>query len=448
MRSQLSDQPRQAMHRLTQWYSPVMLLRLGHVPTLVLSSPEAAKEVMKAPGEAVFASQPGGENFSLAELLSPGHIRSFRPFLDEEAACLAASISFTMSYCGPVLVDVRDRAKAMMKDIFMKIVFGDYPRWKSVFFMRSSVGHRCPQLEAYLEELHEVLDVMSGLDPSDLFPTEEALGGGSQRATQEVHERFRSIMDALIRYHTMAMESEEADAGPDRRGDILTTLLLLRRDGGMTLTDENIGSVLFEIFSVGLETTSTTIIWAMSELMKSPQKMTIAQLEIRRVLHHKNLTEANIDSQLPYLQMIIKETLRLHPPMSFIITRLCTEPGKIRAYNMLPRTNVLVNMWAIGRDEKSWTNATEFLPERFEDEVVDYDCSDFYFLPCDARHSQRMMFGMSSIEIALASLLWTFDWKLLSGRKPEELDMPDVNGITKRGRTELLLEAIDHFLAL
>lgn len=199
---------------------------------------------------------------------------------------------------------------------------------------------------------------------------------------------------------------------------------------------------------MGLETTATTIVWAMSELMRSPRIMAIVQSEVRRVLHHKNLTEANIDGQLPYLQMVIKETLRLHPPMSFLITRLCTEPSKIMAYGMLPRTTVLVNVWAIGRDEKSWTDSSEFLPERFEDEVVDYDCSDFRFLPSDARCSPRMMFGMSSIEIALASLLWNFDWKVPGGRKPEELDMADVHGITTGGRTELLLEATDHFLAL
>jgi hypothetical protein len=116
------------------------------------------------------------------------------------------------------------------------------------------VGDRCAQRAAYLEELDRVLDLMSGFNLTDLFPTSrlaKALGGRALKATWEVHHRIHAIMEAMISDHKVAMESEgdNADAGGDQRGDILTILLRFQRNGGMgggvTLTNANISGVLF-----------------------------------------------------------------------------------------------------------------------------------------------------------------------------------------------------------
>ncbi|KAK1669896.1 hypothetical protein QYE76_058055 [Lolium multiflorum] len=235
--------PHQAMHRLARRYGPVMLIRLGHVPTLVLSSPEAAREVMKV-HDAVFADRPvyatadiftyGGQNISFArhdsrhwkavrklcavELLSPRRVRSFRPVREEEAAILVRSIASSMSPLGPVVVNVSEMVKVMMNNVIMRV----------------SVGDRCEQRAVYLEELDRGLGIMSGFNLSDLFPTSRlarALGGGTLRAALEVRERIQSIVDAMVRDHKMAMESLEAaqaDVGGYEREDILTTLLRFR----------------------------------------------------------------------------------------------------------------------------------------------------------------------------------------------------------------------------
>uniref|UniRef100_A0A453LWY3 Uncharacterized protein n=1 Tax=Aegilops tauschii subsp. strangulata TaxID=200361 RepID=A0A453LWY3_AEGTS len=317
---------------------------------------------------------------------------------------------------------------------------------------RVSVGDRCQQRALYLEELDKGLDVLSGFNLTDLFPTSRlarVLGGGSVRAAWEVRERIQSILDAMVEDHKRAMESEEAagaGAGHENE-DILTTLLRFQRDGGMggiTLTNENVNGVLFDIFSAGSETTATTTVWAMSELIRNPRTMAIAQSEVRRVLQGKTkVAEADIDGQLHYLQMVIKETFRLHPPVPLLLPRLCTEQKKIMGYDVPPGTTVFANVWAIGRDEKSWTDASEFKPERFEVQKVDYGGTNFRFLPGGAgrRMCPGMMFGVSNMEIALASLLYHFDWRLPDGASPEKLDMTEAYGITARRKTNLLLEA-------
>uniref|UniRef100_A0A8R7U2V4 Uncharacterized protein n=2 Tax=Triticum urartu TaxID=4572 RepID=A0A8R7U2V4_TRIUA len=248
--------PYQAMHRLARQHGPVMLLRLGHVPTLVLSSAEAAREVMKV-HDAAFADRPvyatadiftyGGEDISFArhdsrhwkalrklcavELLSPRRVRSFRHVREEEAARLVLSVAGAGR-----IVNVGDMLKVMMNDVVM----------------RASVGDRCVQRDAYLEELDRVLDLMSGFNLIDLFPASRlarAIGGRALGATWEVHRRIHSIMDAMISDHRTAMEGEDDnDAGCEQRGDILTTLLRFQRDGGIggvALTNEKISGVLF-----------------------------------------------------------------------------------------------------------------------------------------------------------------------------------------------------------
>uniref|UniRef100_A0ACD5XDQ7 Uncharacterized protein n=1 Tax=Avena sativa TaxID=4498 RepID=A0ACD5XDQ7_AVESA len=445
--------PHQAMHRLAQRHGPVMLLRLGHVPTLVISSPEAAREVMKV-HDAAFASRPmyvaadiftyGGADISFArgphwkplrklcatELLSPRSVRSFRAVREEEAARLARSVRTA----GGAVVNVGEMAKVMMNDVIMRV----------------SVGDRCAQREAYLEELDRVLDLMSGFNLTDLFPTSrlaKALGGRALKATWEVHHRIHAIMEAMISDHKAAMESD-AGAGRDERGDILTILLRFQKDGGMgggvSLTNENISGVLFDLFAAGSETTATTTTWAMSELMKNPRIMAKAQSEVRGVLHGKTeVTEADIDGRLPYLQMVIKEAFRLHAPVPLLMPRQCNEATKVMGYDVPVGTTVFVNVWAIGKDEKSWTDASEFKPERFETDIVDYAGTDFRFIPGGAGRKMcpGMMFGVSNVEIALASLLYHFDWKLPNSGNPEKLDMDEAYGVTTRRKTELLLEA-------
>ncbi|KQK12899.1 ent-isokaurene C2-hydroxylase [Brachypodium distachyon] len=457
--------PHRALRGLARRHGPVMLLRLGHVPTLVLSSAEAARAALKAPHDAAFAGRPmhatasiityGGENIAFArhdsrhwkalrtlctvELLSPGRVRSFRPVRDQEAARLVYSV--LAAGAGGSAVNVSEKVKVMMNDVIMRV----------------SVGDTCRQRAAYLEELDRMLDLMSGFNLTDLFPASRlarVLGGGSLKAAWAVQRRMHGIMEDMIRDHKRAMDTElqEPEAtghDADEREDILTTLLRFQRDGGIgdiALTNENVSGVLSDVFSAGSETTATTVIWAMSELMRSPRTMAAAQSEVRRALHGKTaVTEADIDSgRLLYLEMVIKETFRLHPPLPLLLPKLCTEPSKVMGYDVPAGTTVFVNVWAIGRDEDSWTtDAGEFKPERFESEAVDYGGTDFRFLPGGAgrRMCPGMIFGMSNIMIALASLLYHFDWKLPGGKSPKKLDMAETYGITARRKTDLMLEA-------
>ncbi|TVU36926.1 hypothetical protein EJB05_18882, partial [Eragrostis curvula] len=443
--------PHHALARLARRYGPVMLLRLGHVRTLVVSSPEAAREVMKT-HDAALANRPvyvtmdvlsyGGQNIAMSpytsthwkelrrlcatELLGPKRVLALRPLREEEAATMVSAVAAAPAS----RVNVSERVSIMMNDIITRAIVGD----------------RCAQREAYLQEMANGLELLAGFNLVDLFPTSRLarlLGGRSLRVAREVQARIDGIMKDIIKSHEKAMDDKAAGGGGE---DLLKILLRLHKDGGLKtpLNADIISSTLFELFAAGSETTMTTITWAISELMRNPRAMERAQSEIRQLLQGKaKVKEEDIQGRLPYLHMVIKETLRLHPPLPLLLPRLCAEPCKIMGYDIPPGTTVLVNTWAIGRDEKSWTDATEFRPERFEDGVVDFNGADFRFLPGGAgrRLCPGLIFGLANVEITLATLLYHFNWKLPNGTGPRDLDMTESHGVTAHRKNDLWLEA-------
>lgn len=201
-----------------------------------------------------------------------------------------------------------------------------------------------------------------------------------------------------------------------------------------------------DMFVAGSDTTATTVEWAMSELVRNPRAMEKAQAEVRQVVAEKNkkIEEADI-KKLGYLKSVIKETLRLHPVLP-IIPRKSTKRCKISGYDIPAETKVLINAWAIGRDPKHWgDNAECFEPERFQgcSSNIDFRGANFELLPFGAgkRMCPGISFGTASIEIALCQLLYHFNWKLPNGANPQELDMTESVGMSRK-RTELKVIAI------
>lgn len=105
------------------------------------------------------------------------------------------------------------------------------------------------------------------------------------------------------------------------------------------------------------------------------------------------------------------------------------------------KTKVIVNAWAIGRDPKYWTEPERFYPERFIGSSIDYNGNNFEYIPFGAgkRICTGSKFGLMSVELALALLLYHFDWNLPNGMKCEDLDMTEKFGITVCRKDDILL---------
>ncbi|RHN57898.1 putative premnaspirodiene oxygenase [Medicago truncatula] len=157
-----------------------------------------------------------------------------------------------------------------------------------------------------------------------------------------------------------------------------------------------------------------------------------AQAEVRRVFDRKGYVVETELHQLIYLKSVIKETMRLHPAIPLLIPRESMKPCQINGYDIPAKTRVLVNAWAIGRDPRYWVEAENFKPERFVNSPIDFNGTDFEYIPFGAgrRMCPGIAFGIPNVELPLAELLYHFDWKLLNGMKCEELDMTESFGIT------------------
>jgi cytochrome P450 len=214
------------------------------------------------------------------------------------------------------------------------------------------------------------------------------------------------------------------------------------------------------MFAAGTDTTTTAMEWAMAELITHPRAMRRAQDEVRAAAAGSTGGGVNEDhvAQLDYLKAVVKETLRLHAPVPLLVPREPAADAEILGFHVPARTRVLVNAWAIGRDPATWERAEEFVPERFLDggaaaTGVDFRGQHFELLPFGAgrRVCPGLGFAEASAEMALASLLYHFDWEAAGGQGSRSrsregtptpsLDMTEVNGLAVHIKSGLPLLA-------
>ncbi|KAF5182045.1 Cytochrome p450 [Thalictrum thalictroides] len=138
--------------------------------------------------------------------------------------------------------------------------------------------------------------------------------------------------------------------------------------------------------------------------------------------------------QIPYLQAVVKETLRLHPPVPLLVPRRCIEDTEYMGYSIPMDTQVLVNVWAIGRDPASWEEPFSFKPDRFLNSNIDYKGHHYQLLPFGAgrRMCAGVMLGQRMLYLSIASLVHTFEWALEDGVTPETMDMREMFGVALR----------------
>uniref|UniRef100_A0A453IFE3 Cytochrome P450 71D7 n=1 Tax=Aegilops tauschii subsp. strangulata TaxID=200361 RepID=A0A453IFE3_AEGTS len=436
--------PHRAMRDLARRYGPVLLLRLGEVPTLVVSSREGAREVTKT-HDLAFATRPlsatarvltnGGRDIVFApygdhwrqvkkiavfELLSARRVTSFRAVREEEVAAVLRDVAEAAVATRPV--ELRACLSALGIDITVRAIMGD----------------RFKERDVFLHALDRSTKLVAGFNPPDLWPSSRLAGylSGAVRSAKECRDIGNGILDAIIKER---LERTMEGGGGQKNEDLLDVLLSMHKEGKLDM--DAVKYVIFDLFSAGSET--TTLEWAFAELMRNPKVMHKATAEVRRAFRAQGTVAEHRLNELPYMHLVIREALRLHMPTPLLLPRECREPCQVLGYDVPQGTQLLVNVWALGRDKRYWPDGPEeFRPERFEDEdAVDFKGNDFSFLPFGAgrRMCPGMAFGLANIELALASLLFHFDWE---GPSPDELDMAEAFGVTARRKADLLLRPV------
>ncbi|KAL3839421.1 hypothetical protein ACJIZ3_024012 [Penstemon smallii] len=198
------------------------------------------------------------------------------------------------------------------------------------------------------------------------------------------------------------------------------------KSDSITITRDNIKALIMDVMFGGTETVASAIEWAMAELMKSREDLIRVQQELANVVGlDRQVNESDLE-KLTYLKCVIKETLRLHPPIPLLLHETATDVV-VEGYKVPAKARVMINAWAIGRDESEWTEPHKFKPS-----------SNFEYIPFGSgrRSCPGMQLGLYALEL---TTIPCFNWELPDGMESDELNMNDVFGLTAPRAVQLLV---------
>ncbi|KAL6501872.1 hypothetical protein OROGR_027005 [Orobanche gracilis] len=440
---QLGLHPHRSLQSLSQRYGPLMLLHLGVKPVLLVSSVDAAREIMKNQ-DVIFSNRPSlsiadrlfysGKNIGFApygdywrkmrsicvlRLLSNTRVQSFRRVRDEETSRMVDNIRKSPS---PV-VNLSETVASLSNGVIARVALG-----RSYI-----VGEQDRKNKALFRELSQLAGTFCVRDSMPWLGWIDRLYGLDARV-ESMAKRVDEFMEGVIQEHRSTKKGQ-------RESNFVDILLQLQRENKDSLDDDSLKGVIMDIFGAGTETLSTSLEWTMSELIKNPRTMKILQEEVRRVSGTRREVDEDDLEKMPYLKAVFKEGLRLHTPVPLLIPRASTHDTQVMGYDIAAGTQIMVNAWTIARDPSVWENPEAFEPERFLNTSIDYKGQHFELIPFGAgrRICPGTEFAAAVSELALAKLVHAFDFDLPDGTRKEDLEMAESNGIAVHKKHPLLV---------
>ncbi|KAL5778156.1 hypothetical protein ACOSP7_011082 [Xanthoceras sorbifolium] len=448
------SKPHYYFFELSKQFGPLISLRLGFVPTLVVSSAKMAKEVMKT-HDLEFCSRPallGQQKLSyngldlcaapfndyyremrklcVVHLFNTNRVHQYRPIRENEVSRMIKKISKSAATAVATKpVNLSELMMSLTCTIICRIGFGK--RYEDEGVERS-------RFHALLNETQAMFGIFFFSDFLPFMGWVDKLTGLISRLEKNFKE-FDAFYQKLIDEHLDPKRPKSSHE------DIIDVLLEIKKQGGfkIDLTWDHIKGILMNVFVAGTDSGAASVIWAMTYLMKYPRVMIKVQEEVRNLIGGKGFVDEDEVQKLPYLKAVIKETMRLQPIVPLLVPRETTEKCILNGYEIPSKTLVFVNAWAIGRDPEIWDNSEKFYPERFIGSSIDMKGQHFELIPFGAgrRICPGLHMGIATVELALANLLYKFDWEMPLGFKKEDLDFDVIPGITMHKKNVLLLLA-------
>ncbi|KAI7754200.1 hypothetical protein M8C21_019725, partial [Ambrosia artemisiifolia] len=279
----------------------------------------------------------------------------------------------------------------------------------------SYIGDRFREVEFKIIELigaPNVSDFIPMLSRFDLQGRQRDM----QRQLQYLDHVFENIIEERIKVNSRKSDRED-EVKENGRKDFLQILLELneKKDAPASFSIIQIKALLMvDIVVAATDTTSTMVEWVMAEILHNPDVMRKVEDELTKIIGMANTVEEYHLPKLAYLDAVIKETFRLHPPLPLLIQRCPDKSCLVEGYTIPKGCIVYMNIWAIHRDPKNWTDPLEFKPERFLNSNWDYNGNNFKFLPFGSgrRICPGIPLGEKMLVYILASLLHSFQWSL------------------------------------
>ncbi|CAN1186047.1 3,9-dihydroxypterocarpan 6A-monooxygenase [Linum perenne] len=392
---------------LARKHGPILRLKLGQKLGIVISSPALAREILK------------DQDVAFANRDVPDVARA--------VAYGGSDIVWT-----PYGAEWRMLRKVcvlkMLSNTTLDSVYGLRRRE-----LRRTVGFMAGRVS-------EITELLGSPNLSDFFPALSRFD--LQGLSKKVHTAgmsFDAIFEEVISRRTKIEEAGEKKGG----ADFLEFLMKLVKDEGgdakTPLTMTHLKALLMDMIVGGTDTSANSIEFAMAEVLNNPQVLKRAQQELDEVVGKENVVEESHIHNLPYLNCIMKESLRLHPALPLLVPHCNpSQDCVVGGYTVPKGSRVFVNVWSIHRDPSVWKDPLEFRPERFIDSNWDYSGNDLTYFPFGS--GRRICAGIAMAErmflFSLATFLHSFDWKLARGKK--NVDLTEKFGIVLKLKSPLV----------
>ncbi|XP_057531650.1 cytochrome P450 76AD1-like [Amaranthus tricolor] len=432
---QLGNMPHRAVANLSKIYGPIMTLKLGSRTTIVISSSKILHDVflkhdLAFSGRVV--PQAGKtlnhdkisviwlpvcpkwrqlRKIATIQLFTTQKLDASR-FLREKI--MKELVEYVQKCCETrVPVDIGKAGFTTTLNLLSNTLFS-----KNLASYVSSYPQEFRDLVTHLSEEAGKPNV------SDFFPLlgNLDLQGVLKRCTityNKIFAIFDEIIDARLKGNSKGIND-----------DVLKTLLKLVEDQELSL--DEVKHLLFDLFVAGTDTTSNTLEWAMTELLRNSEKMSKVQIEMDKVLDTQEQLQESDIAKLPYLQAVVKETFRLHAPTPFLVPHKSENDVQLGGYLVPKNSSIWVNIWSINRESSVWSNPEMFIPERFLEKEIDIKGRNFELIPFGSgrRICPGMPLAQRMLHLMLATLLKSFNWKHVYENGAKEINMEEKFGIT------------------
>ncbi|KAJ4829707.1 hypothetical protein Tsubulata_027572 [Turnera subulata] len=451
-----------SLHSLADKYGPFIQLRMGASECYVVSDANLAKEVLKT-NELNFVSRLEFDTSDYNIYRGSGFItapyNAYWRFMKK--LCMTRLLSTTQLN---QLVHIREQEmEKLVESLVETSKKGESCELKQALMTmtnnvicRMAMNTRCMGTENEARDIKKFVNqivalggklsmgnVLGPLAKLDLF--------GHGRQLEKVLRKFDGLVEKIIKEHE---EKQMNGAGSSLEGrDLMDILLEISQDPNaeMKLTKKEIKAFFLDVIIAGTDTSALTSQWILAELINHRRVFSKLREEINSVAGPNRLVKESDLPNLPYLQAVVKEALRLHPP-SPIVLRECIEDCKINGYDLKGKTRMIVNVYTIQRDPSLWTDPEEFIPERFmvdsdknpEQRQLDIRGQNFSYLPFGTgrRACPGSSLAYTVVQFTIATLVQCFDWEVKGG---EKINMDEGSGFSMGMAHQLESYPITHF---
>eukprot|EP00252_Welwitschia_mirabilis_P014250 TRINITY_DN3134_c0_g1_i1.p1 TRINITY_DN3134_c0_g1~~TRINITY_DN3134_c0_g1_i1.p1 ORF type:complete len:505 (+),score=-10.19 TRINITY_DN3134_c0_g1_i1:160-1515(+) len=341
-------------------YGPIFTVWKGTTPLIMINSRELAREAFLKNG-VVFGDRPPITGYK--ELFSSGGFRinvaRYGPLMRTLRANLSSGV-LSQSFLAK-LRPLRDWAmERAVEEIAaeMRAQNGTVvPRVhirRTIFRIVFAICFGFPPDD---ETLQRVLDTCTAVHASDLLVDTSIISPLIPGRRKRVRELIRMRRETYIPLIRRALTEKSFSYAKSLKEAKIVE--------GKDLSDDEMLSLCEELVHAGSDTTYPAIEWAVLRVMHNPEIQRTLQREIAQICASDRAPTEEDLPHMVYLQAVVLETLRRHPPGHFAPNHAMYSPVKFAGFDIPPGSLVNYDIFVFGTDPAVWENPLEFRPERF-----------------------------------------------------------------------------------